>query len=279
VVITTSGDDSEETLFSPDDYGHDTCRQEKESWKGRVAIVTGASRGIGRAIATKLAEEGARVVINYNSSSKEAEDLQRQIAEEGGESITYKADVSNSKDVGGLVDATMRKFGRVDILVNNAGIVFRKKILEATEEDWDRTMDVNLKSVFLCCKAVAPIMIGQKRGKIVNVSSISGVNGPPSAVEIPDYTASKAGVIGLTRALAVDLAPMVNVNVVCPGAVETDMLATMTEQARTARIAETPLRRFGRPEEIAAAVLFLASDDSDFVTGETLVVSGGRPVM
>ena len=250
----------------------------KGKLEGRVAIVTGASRGIGRAIARKLAEEGAKVVINYNSSAKEAEELQRQISEEGGESITYRADVSNSKDVGGLVEATMNKFGRVDILVNNAGIVFRKRILEATEEDWDRTMAVNLKSVFLCSRAVAPIMIGQKRGKIVNVSSISGVNGPPSAVEIPDYTASKAGVIGLTRALAVDLAPLVNVNVVCPGAVETDMLATMTDQARTARIAETPLRRFGRPEEIAAAVLFLASDDSDFVTGETLVVSGGRPV-
>jgi len=246
--------------------------------KGRVAIVTGASRGIGRATARRLAEEGAKVVINYSASAKEAEDLQREIAEGGGESITFKGDVSNSEDVKRLVEATVSKFGRIDVLVNNAGIVFRKKILESTEEEWDRTMDVNLKSVYLCSKAVAPIMIAQKHGKIVNVSSISGINGPASAVEVPDYTASKAGVIGLTRALAVDLAPMINVNVVCPGAVETDMLATMSEQARTARIAETPLRRFGKPDEIAAAVLFLASDDSDFVTGETLVVSGGRPL-
>jgi 3-oxoacyl-[acyl-carrier protein] reductase len=247
--------------------------------KGKVAIVTGASRGIGRAIAKKLAEEGARVVVNYNSSSKEAEDLQREITESGGEALLFKADVSISRDVQSMVEATIAKFGRVDILVNNAGIIFRKRILESTEEEWDRTLDVNLKSVYLCSKAVAPIMIGQKRGKIVNISSISGVNSPPSAVEVPDYTASKAGVIGLTRALAVDLAPTINVNVVCPGAIETDMLAQMSEQARSGRMAETPLKRFGRPEEIAAAVLYLASDDSDFVTGETLVVSGGRPLM
>jgi 3-oxoacyl-[acyl-carrier protein] reductase len=247
--------------------------------KGKVAIVTGASRGIGRAIAKKLAEEGARVVVNYNSSSKEAEDLQREITESGGEALLFKADVSISRDVQSMVEATIAKFGRVDILVNNAGIIFRKRILESTEEEWDRTLDVNLKSVYLCSKAVAPIMIGQKRGKIVNISSISGVNSPPSAVEVPDYTASKAGVIGLTRALAVDLAPTINVNVVCPGAIETDMLAQMSEQARSGRMAETPLTRFGRPEEIAAAVLYLASDDSDFVTGETLVVSGGRPLM
>ena len=247
--------------------------------KGRVAIVTGASRGIGRAIAKGLADEGAKVLVNYNSSSKEAEDLSREIAQGGGEAITFKADVSKSKDVAAMVAATVAKFGRVDILVNNAGIIFRKKILESTEEEWDRTIDVNLKSVYLCSKAVAPLMIGQKRGKIVNISSISGINSPPSAVEVPDYAASKAGVIGLTRALAVDLAPFVNVNVVCPGAVETDMLGSMTEEGKRNRMAETPLRRFGRPEEIAQAVLFLASDESDFVTGETLVVSGGRPVM
>ena len=129
-----------------------------------------------------------------------------------------------------MVDATMAKFGRVDILVNNAGIIFRKKILESTEEEWDRTMDVNLKSVYLCSKAVAPIMLRQKKGKIVNISSISGLNGPPTALEIPDYAASKAGVIGLTKALAVNLSPFINVNVVCPGATETDMLGGMSAE-------------------------------------------------
>jgi 3-oxoacyl-[acyl-carrier protein] reductase len=247
--------------------------------KGKVAIVTGASRGIGRAIAKKLAAEGARVVVNYNSSSKEAEIVQREIAEAGGEAFTFKGDVSISADVQKMVDATMSRFGRVDILVNNAGIIVRKKLLESTEEDWDRTLDVNLKSMYLCSKAVAPIMLSQNRGKIVNMSSISGLNGPSTAIEIPDYTASKAGVLGLTRALAIDLAPTVNVNAVCPGAIDTDMLASMNPQARSGRMAETPLRRFGRPEEIAAAVLYLVSDESDFVTGETLVVSGGRPVV
>ena len=154
-----------------------------------------------------------------------------------------------------MVAATVAKFGRVDILVNNAGIIFRKKILESTEEEWDRTIDVNLKSVYLCSKAVAPLMIGQKHGKIVNISSISGINGPPSAVEVPDYAASKAGVIGLTRALAVDLAPFVNVNVVCPGAVETDMLGTMAGRREeeqdggdaTQEVWETRGDRPGRP--------------------------------
>jgi 3-oxoacyl-[acyl-carrier protein] reductase len=246
---------------------------------GRVAIITGASRGIGRAISKLFAQEGAKVVINYNSSAKEAEDLQREISALGGESIVVQGDVARSKDVQKIVDAATAKYGRIDILVNNAGIIFRKKILESTEEEWDRTMEVNLKSAYLCSKAVAPIMIKQNGGKIVNISSISGLSGPASSLEIPDYAASKAGVIGLTRALALNLAPTINVNVVCPGATETDMLGQMSPEGRTSRLAETPLGRFGRPEEVARAVLFLASDDSNFVTGETLVVAGGRPVM
>ena len=246
---------------------------------GKVAIVTGGSRGIGRAVCTRFAEEGAKVVINYNMAAQAAEDLHRELNQKGHESIVLKGDVSNSRDVGSLVEKTLARFGRIDILVNNAGIIFRKKILESVEEEWDRTMNVNLKSVYLCSKAVAPVMISQGGGKIVNVSSISGLNAPASALEIPDYAASKAGVIGLTRALALNLAPTINVNVVCPGATETDMLGSMTEEGKTLRLAETPLRRFGRPEEIAEAVVFLASDASDFITGETLVVSGGRPLL
>jgi 3-oxoacyl-[acyl-carrier protein] reductase len=247
--------------------------------KGRVAIVTGASRGIGRAVSSVFAGEGARIVINYHSSVEQAEGLRKEIAAKGGEAITFGGDVSNSDDVKAMVDMTMAKFGKIDILVNNAGMIFRKKFLESTEDEWDRTMEVNLKSVYLCCKAVAPIMLSQKHGKIVNISSISGLSSPPSSIETPDYAASKAGVIGLTRSLAVNLAPYINVNVVCPGATETDMVQTMGEEGRRIRIGETPLRRFGRPEETAKAILFLASDDSDFVTGATLAVSGGRPVM
>ena len=243
---------------------------------GRVAIVTGASRGIGRAISRLFADEGAKVVINYNSAVEEAEGLRTEIAAKGGEAITFRGDVSNSGDVKAMIDATLAKFGRVDVLVNNAGVIFRKKVLDSTEEEWDRTMDVNLKSVYMCTKAVAPTMLRQGKGKIVNISSISGLNAPASALEIPDYAASKAGVIGLTKALALNLAPKINVNVVCPGATETDMFAKMSQEAKTLRIAETPLGRFGKPEEVARAVLFLASDESDFVTGETIVVSGGR---
>jgi 3-oxoacyl-[acyl-carrier protein] reductase len=245
---------------------------------GKVAIVTGASRGIGRAVAWMFAEEGAKVVANYYSSTREAEALRDEIERIGGDCMLFRGDVSKAKDVKEMVGATLAKYGRIDILVNNAGIIFRKKILESTEAEWDRTMEVNLKSVYLCSKEVAPIMLQQRGGKIVNVSSISGINGPLSALEIPDYSASKAGVIGLTRALAVDLGPSVNVNVVCPGATETDMISAMGEEGRSIRKQDTPLKRFGKPEEIAKAIFFLSSADSDFVTGETLVVSGGRPV-
>ncbi len=247
--------------------------------EGRVAIVTGASRGIGRAISKRFAEEGAKLVLNYNASQKEVEELQREIKSIGGDSVIVQGDVAKQPEVARVVDSAVKSFGRVDALVNNAGVIFRKKILESVEEEWDRTIDVNLKSVYLFTKAVAPIMIRQGKGKIINISSISGLNAPPSALEIPDYAASKAAVIGLTKALALNLAPAINVNVVCPGATETDMFSKMSQEAKTLRIAETPLGRFGKPVEVANAVLFLASDESDFVTGETIVVSGGRGML
>ncbi|MDA4122517.1 MAG: 3-oxoacyl-ACP reductase FabG [Thaumarchaeota archaeon] len=247
--------------------------------EGRVAIVTGASRGIGRAIAKRLAAEGAKVVINYLTASKAADDLLHEIRESGGEALIFAGDVSKSADVKAMVEVTIAEFGKVDILVNNAGIIFRKKFLDSTEEEWDKTLDVNLKSVYLCSKEVAPIMIRQGKGKIVNISSVSGINGPVSALVTAAYAASKSGMIGLTRVLAASLAPTINVNVVAPGIVETEMLDSMSNEAKEARLEETPLKRFGRPEEVAAAVLYLASDESDFVTGETLVISGGRPLM
>jgi 3-oxoacyl-[acyl-carrier protein] reductase len=246
--------------------------------EGKVAIVTGASRGIGRATAKMFAEEGASVVINYHSAREQAEELQKEIAALGGISLLVKGDVSSAKDVKDMVAATIAKFGKVDILVNNAGIVFRKKFLESTEEDWDRTLDVNLKGMYLCSKEVAPFMLKQKSGKIVNISSIGGLPSPPVALEVVAYVASKAGVIGLTRALAASLAPYVNVNVVCPGYTITDSVSDTDEEWRATRIRETPLKRSAQPEELAKSILFLASSDSDFVTGENLVVSGGRPM-
>ena len=251
--------------------------RQKRRLQGKVAIITGAGRGIGRGIAKLFAEEGAKVVINYNRSSKAAKELCDEIRRDGRSCLLVKGDVSKSIDVRNIVSATLQKFGRIDILVNNAGLIIRKNFLESTEEEWDRTIDTNLKGVYLCSRQVAPIMLKQKRGKIVNISSVSGMHGPTSSLMVADYVASKAGVIGLTRSLAVNLAPYVNVNAVCPGAIETDMLESIPEQARRSRMEETPLKRFGSPEEIAAAVLFLASDESDFITGEALVVSGGRP--
>ncbi len=242
----------------------------------KVAVITGAGTGIGRAIARLFSEEGAKVAIGYNRSEKEAKQLAWDLARKGGKAFAAKVDVSDSHDVRGFVRRTLKEFRRIDVLVNNAGIIFRRQFLDSTEEEWDKTIATNLKGVYLCCKEVAPIMLRQRRGKIVNISSISGLAAPPSALMVPDYVASKAGVVGLTRALAVALAPHINVNAICPGAIDTDMIRTMTERALKARIAETPSGRLGRPEEIAKAVLFLSTEESDYVTGEVLLVSGGR---
>jgi 3-oxoacyl-[acyl-carrier protein] reductase len=252
----------------------------KRLLEDKVAIVTGASKGIGRATAKLLAEEGAKITANYLTSSIEAESLREEITKMGGECLLFRADVSNAKEVKEMGAATVARFGTVDILVNNAGMGYLKRLLESTEEDWDRTIDVNLKGVYLCSKEVAPIMLKQKRGKIVNVASTSGMPASPIALEIVDYAAAKAGVIGLTRALAVNLAPYVNVNVVTPGMTVTGAIESMgfTAESLAIRIDETPLKRFGSPEEIAKAILFLSSSESDYVTGENLVVAGGRPM-
>jgi len=174
-----------------------------------------------------------------------------------------------------MVYDAREKMGRIDVLVNNAGILIPKDFLSSTEEEFDRIIDVNLKGTFFCCKEVAPIMSEQKKGSIINIASISGL-AQPSALAYPNYVASKAGVIGLTRALAVKLAPHVRVNAVSPGAIETDMIASLPEEKKKNMAAEAFVKRLGRPDEIASACVFLASDESDFVTGEILTVSGGR---
>lgn len=247
---------------------------------GKIALVTGASRGIGRAIAKLFAEEGAKVVINYNSSDREALNLADQIKKNGGEAIALKADVSKTNEVRNMISATVDRFGRIDILVNNAGILIASRFLDSTEDMWERTLAVNLKGAYLCSKEVAPIMLKQRKGKIINISSNSGL-AHTSAVGNTPYTVSKAGLIGLTRSLAVNLAPNINVNAICPGWIETNM-AAQEENAQANRknlvIEESLLKRIGKPEEIANAALFLASDASDFVTGEMLTVSGGRPI-
>jgi len=244
--------------------------------QGKVAVITGAGRGIGRAIAKMFALEGADIVINYSKSKKEAFSLADEINKDGREKLVVKADVSEADEVKKMIQKTVTKFGRIDILVNNAGISIPAAFLDSTEDMWDQTIGVNLKGAYLCSKEVAPIMLNQKSGKIINISSISGM-AERTAVNNTPYVVSKAAMIGLTRSLAVNLSPHINVNAICPGLIDTEMVeATFTPERKKMAIQEYPLKRIGRPEEIARAALFLASDDSDFITGEILAVAGGK---
>ena len=242
---------------------------------GKVAIVTGASRGIGRAIAGRFAAEGAAVVVNYSSDQGDAEAVVDAITTGGGRATAMRADVSSSADVADLVAATQRTYGRIDILVNNAGIHVAKHVMETTEDEWDRTMAINLKGPYLCAKAVAPIMIAQGGGTIINMSSNSGLY-HPSAMKFTEYVASKAGLNGLTKALALALGPHITVNAICPGWIRTDMLEEIDPAVHQQILDETALARWGTPDDIAGSAAFLASDDASFITGELLIVAGGR---
>jgi len=243
--------------------------------KGKVAIVTGASRGIGGAIARRFAREGAKVVINYNRSRSQAAKLLKEIQADGGEAVIVKADVSVPADVKRLVKRAVEAYGRVDILVNNAGVHYERTFLDAADDTWDRTIDTNLKGAYLCSREVAPMMLAQKGGKIINISSNSGAY-HPSAMRLVEYTASKAGMNGLTKALALKLGPYVTVNAILPGRIVTDMTSGASPEEVEAVIEETPLKRLGLPDEVANAAVYLASDEADFVTGELHMVSGGR---
>jgi 3-oxoacyl-[acyl-carrier protein] reductase len=242
---------------------------------GKVAIVTGSSRGIGLAIARRFAEEGAKVVINCVSRKDEADRAVDTIRAAGGDALAVQADVSKSAEVDRLVRTTIDHYGRVDILVNNAGVHVPKGVLETTEEDWDRTIDVNLKGAYLCSKAVAPLMIEQGGGTIINMSSNSGLY-HPSAMRFTEYVVSKAGLNGLTKAMALALGPKVTVNAICPGWIRTDMLEEIDPATHQSILAETALARWGTPEDIAGSAAFLASADASFITGELLIVAGGR---
>ena len=240
-----------------------------------MAIVTGASRGIGRSIVETFASEGAKVVINYNTNETRALDVAKEIEKKGGDAICVKADVSNVEDVKRLVSKTLAKFGRIDILVNNAGVMFPEDFLTANEQVWDKTIDINLKGAYLCSKEVAPAMLGQKKGKIINISSNSGLY-HPSSLWYVEYVASKAGMNGMTRAMALRLGPYITVNAICPGYIKTEMVAQYDAATEKMVLDETALKRFGRPDDVASAAVFLASDEANFITGELLIVAGGR---
>lgn len=238
----------------------------------QVAVITGASRGIGRATAIALAAEGAKVVINYAASSAAAESLVAEITEQGGHAIAVKADVSKAEEVDALVKATQDAFGgRIDVWVNNAGITRDTLLLRMKLEDWQAVMDLNLTGVFLCTKAVSKIMLKQRSGRIINIASVAGQMGNPGQA---NYSATKAGVIGFTKTVAKELANRgITVNAVAPGFITTDM----TEGLAADEILKfIPLNRYGKPEEVAGAIRFLAADPAAaYITGQTLNVDGG----
>jgi 3-oxoacyl-[acyl-carrier protein] reductase len=239
----------------------------------RVAIVTGGARGIGKAIALSFLREGAKVAT-IDSDKERLETLKKEIKKENKEAMVIPCDITKSGDVKEMVNQVRREFGRIDILVNNAGIIRRGTIETVTEEDWDRVIQVNLKGTFNCCKAVVEIMKSQRYGKIVNVSSIAGKMGDITSA--PGYGPSKAGMDALTKTLARQLAQYgINVNSVAPHAIETEMSAQWSEERRKEIIASIPLGHLGKPEDVANAVLFLASDEASFITGEILDVNGG----
>ena len=241
--------------------------------KDKVAIVTGGTRGIGRAIALKLADKGANIVINYRNSDKEAEELKAILEEKGVKVLTVKCDISNFEDSKNLMNKCKEVFGKIDILVNNAGITKDTLIMRMKEEDFDSVIDVNLKGTFNCAKHASAIMLKQRFGKIINMNSVVGIAGNAGQV---NYAASKAGVIGLTKSLAKELGSRgITVNAVAPGFINTDMTASLSEKVKEEASKNIPLKRLGDPEDVANLVGFLASDAANYITGQVINVDGG----
>ena len=239
--------------------------------EGCVAIVTGASRGIGRATALVLAGEGAHVVVNYASSSSAADEVVKTITDAGGSAIALQADVSQTTQVDDLVNKTLEKFGRIDVLVNNAGITRDTLLLRMKPEDWQAVIDLNLTGVFLCTRAVSKVMLKQKSGRIINITSVAGQMGNPGQA---NYSAAKAGVIGFTKTVAKELASRgITVNAVAPGFIATDMTSNLKSEEILKYI---PLGRYGAPEEVAGMIRFLAADPAAaYITGQVFNVDGG----
>ena len=242
----------------------------------KIALVTGGSRGIGKEIAIALAKEGSNIAISYGNNYESAMEVIKEIKSFGVDAIAVKADVSVSEDVKNLVKTIEEGLGTIDILVNNAGITKDNLLIRMTEEDWDSVMDVNLKGVFLCTKAVSRTMMKKKYGKIINITSVVGITGNAGQ---GNYSASKAGVIGFTKSMAKELASRgIRVNAVAPGLIETDMTNVLKDEVKAEMLKMIPLNTMGNPEDIANLVVFLASEKSDYITGQIIKIDGGMSI-
>ena len=244
--------------------------------ENKVALVTGAGRGIGRAIAIALAEEGAEVIVNYNGSEERAKEVKQTIEENGGKASIYKCNVSDFEACETMIREIVKEHGHLDILVNNAGITRDNLIMKMSEEDFDAVINANLKGCFNTIKAVSRQMLRQRSGRIINITSVSGILGNAGQA---NYSASKAGIIGLTRTMARELASRgITVNGIAPGFVDTDMTKVLPEQVREAATAQIPLGRFGQPEDIANMAVYLASEKASYITGQIISVDGGMAI-
>jgi 3-oxoacyl-[acyl-carrier protein] reductase len=242
----------------------------------RVALVTGSSRGIGRAVAERLAAEGAHVVINYRARQDAAEAVVAGITAAGGSAFAVRADVTVADAAQALVAATLERFGRLDILVNNAGVTRDGLLMKMTDEDWDTVLDTNLRSVFLVSRAAVRTMLRQRSGRVINMTSVAGLGGNAGQA---NYAAAKAGIVGLTKSMAKEVGPRgITVNAVAPGYIPTDLTNALPAELISAAERLTPLGRLGTVEDVAGAVAFLASDDAAFITGQVLRVDGGMVI-